>query len=174
MSEHVKSLISDSILYNLRKVIAGNTITTPNGTYAFKQTLREVTDVIKDAENFTEFPACNVIYGKERCDNADMNGILQVNGTNRQILENTFELFLHVFAKAEDPRLTLEQILCDVQTLFGNNTQLIGSTGNAEAFTILYSESEPFLLRGLKMNCALEMKFIVHYRQRREDPTQKI
>jgi hypothetical protein len=142
-------------------------------SYTFKNTLYDIADSPKDIENFTEYPGCNVIYGRERCENQD-RGILQTTGMNRQILENSFPLTIHVFNQNENPRKWFEDMLSDLQALFGSNYQLVNASNEATAFTTLYTESEPFILRTTKPNCALEVIFEVHYRQRRENPTEKI
>lgn len=174
MSNHIKSNIADSILYNLGLIKAGGSITLFDANlYTFKHSLLDITDSPKDYENFTEYPACNILYGKDRCDN-QRNGILQVTGQNRQILENVFELYIHAFGISETPRQWCDDMLADIQAVFGTNYQLQGSDGKDTAFTSVYAESEPFILKTTKPNCAIEVTYEVRYRQRREDPTEKV
>lgn len=176
MSDPLIKRICDSVLYNLKTIQAGSTISTPSGTYTYKHTLADVADPPKDYENFKEFPGVNINTGREVCENS-RGGITQMYNQNRQILELNFPLLISVFCVVPEKdtiRTYTQEVLSDLQALIGNNYQLIGEDGAPTCFSSVYLESEYFVLDCKRPNCALEAVFQVWYRQRREDPTEII
>lgn len=176
MSNPLITRICDAVLYNLKTIVQGSTITTPSGMYAYKHTLADVADPPKDFENFKEFVGVNMYTGMEVCENS-RGGITQMYNQNRQILELNFPLILHFFGMTADKgnaRTYMQEILSDVLALFGNNYQITGSDGKPTCFSTVYESSEYQVLQAIRPNCALEVIFRVWYRQRREDPTEII
>jgi hypothetical protein len=162
--------LCQSILYNLRGIIKGNT--TAEG-YVYTNTLYDITDQIKDPNNFSELPGCNIYYGKEVCKN-NQAGFLQNAGLNRQILEQQFDLTLGIWGQAEDRRSFADSIKADIQACFGSNFQLLGADGKATALNILYSSGQSFFLKSTKPNVATTLDFTVHYRLQRSDPSEVV
>lgn len=174
MTTTVLTGIRKSMVYNLGTIVKGATIAKPDGSlYTYKRTLRDVCDTPKSAENFKDFPGVNIFFGQDTCANG-RGAILQVVGTNRQILENEIQVQIDVWGVDNDPNLFYEEVLSDLQALFGNNYQLVDGSGIPWAYTCLYESSERFALTGSRPNVAMSANFGIHYRMRREDPEARI
>jgi len=175
----IRSQIRDAVLYALRNRIIGggiairyssegNTTVSDAGYY---HTIRHAFDPPRTFEQMQEFPCANVYIDAESCENAANVQIDQ----NQAALHNSFTLVMEIcINETNNPALIQDQILADIQKYFGINYFIPDSAGNATCFNCYYLSSDPWGTDRTRPNCGITVNYIVWYRQKLTDPTQKI
>jgi hypothetical protein len=150
-----------AVKLGLDTIIAGNTISTPKGTYTYLTTLIRYADPPKSPENQPEYPFVNIDFGPETHINA---GDVQ-EGENQAALHCIYTLFLDVYYKEnDDPFLEAERILADLQVYFGVNYMLPNSDDDHTVHRIVYAGSEQFGASENKPLYVIRTEWAVDYR----------
>jgi hypothetical protein len=129
-------------------------ITTTAGYY---NTIKKVYDPPMNLESMKEFPAVNILIGREErlgesyiSNNSKMDLRLQV----------TFDCFLH---RQLYPTFAQDRILADIQRYFGNNYYIKPAGEFRTAFNCLYLNSIPWGTEEERPQCGISIEFDIWY-----------
>lgn len=163
MSSHRK-IIRDEIKTVLKTIIEGNN----NGAgYSYINTIHNncINDPMVAPENMKEFPSINLSLGKEECLNSRAGS---QQGSNRQLLKNQCDVIFDCFLLDENQSDAQDNILADLQALFGENYSI-----NSKVFNTMYKDSIPFGMKTNQPNCGITIIFTIWYRILSNNPNSQ-
>jgi hypothetical protein len=163
--------VADLVRTKIRKAIAYqlHTITTgaDNGyRYLYRNTIAAVYDPPASMEKITmaQMPCVNLYWGRET-DNGD-----RIAGNN-PLLDMVLNCEMHCFTmNSEDVSLGADELISDIQALFGKQFVIPDSSGNATAFVCWFKGAESFATDVVKPNIAVVVDLEVRYRIRINQP----
>lgn len=118
-------------------------------------------------DKMKDFPQCNVFMEDEFCTNVD--NVQQ--DQNESKLHNSFTLVLDcVSTNVNDPALTQDRMLSDIQTYFGINYYIPDSNKAKTAFNCYYESSSPWSTTENKPRTGITIRYRVWYRQFLSNP----
>ena len=124
-------------------------------------------DPPRNFEKFQEFPSCNVMVENDVSFNRENTQLDQ----NQAKLVNVFNLMFDcVSSNVNDPALTRDRMLADLQTYFGLNYYIADEDGAQTAFCTYYDSSTPFGIESTTNRVGITVRFKVWYKQTLTNP----
>ena len=125
-------------------------------------------DPPRSIEQIKEFPSCNVSINDDFSNNFEDLTI----GQNQGKSHNNFALFLScISSDINNPALTQDKMLHDIQKYFGINYYIPDSTGAQTCFDCNYESSNRWSTEGNRPRTGIDIIIRVRYRYRLTDPT---
>ena len=161
MADLVRTKIRKAIAYQLHTIEAG---ASNRYGYSYRTTIASVFDPPVSMEKMQNFPCVN-LYWRRESDNSD-----RLSGNN-QLFDLVLSAQLHCFSlSTEDPESAADNIIGDVQALFGDNFTIPDSTGAATAFVCYYKGAESFITEAAVPRVVTVIDMDVRYRIRVNQP----
>lgn len=153
----IRRNIMEAVKSALKTIIENND--SGNGyRYHYTITDSNINDRPVSFENMAAFPAINIDFGDESCANDTTGNMLQTGG-NRQLLHLSMECMFDCFLLSDNQSEAQDDMLADLQALFGNNYTIDGAV-----FNCIYSRSVPFGMQSNSPNCGISVVFKIYYR----------
>lgn len=154
-NESARTKLREAIKWNVQQITAAN---------GYRSTVWQVYDPPKNIAQISEFPSCNLYWGRESNENDGIVG-------NNQLLDIRFSFLLSfVLSDINDQALEQDKILADVQQRFGKYFYIPGSDGNRTAFNSIFRYSEPWSHESQKPRCGIDIEIDVWYRLKIDNP----